>query len=261
LRLDRLVAATLALVLVAGLGTPVFAQINTSSEFSSTGQPNRPLVDEDNVIFNGGTSDFNAIGVVDDANQLFAEDFQLQEDNILNDVHLDVLQFDPAFNAEFEYVVYADNGGQPGAVIQSGQGINEHKMLIPNASPSDFRYWFDLDNPLPLSAGTTYWIQLFVNNSPAPFSIAWWTTTPGFGNNCVFSVDNGVSWSSCGPFQLNLVLTGPSPDEVVGGELLQVDSAALLLAGLQSSAIWMIPILAGAVGAGTYYIKTRMNKD
>ena len=48
---------------------------------------------------------------------------------------------------------------------------------------------------------------------------------------------------------------------VVGGESLSVDSTALMLAGLQSSAIWMLPILAGAAGAGAFYIKSRMNKD
>jgi len=47
----------------------------------------------------------------------------------------------------------------------------------------------------------------------------------------------------------------------VGGELLPIDSTALMLAGLQSSAIWMLPVLAGAVGASAYYIKTRMNKE
>jgi len=48
---------------------------------------------------------------------------------------------------------------------------------------------------------------------------------------------------------------------VVGGELLPIDSTALMLAGLQTSAIWMLPVLAGAAGASAYYIKTRMNKE
>ena len=47
----------------------------------------------------------------------------------------------------------------------------------------------------------------------------------------------------------------------VGGEFLPIDSTALLLAGLQTSAIWMLPILAGAAGVGVFYIKTRMNKE
>ena len=48
---------------------------------------------------------------------------------------------------------------------------------------------------------------------------------------------------------------------VIGGELLPIDSTALMLAGLQSSAIWMLPVLAGVAGVGAFYIKTRMNKD
>jgi len=48
---------------------------------------------------------------------------------------------------------------------------------------------------------------------------------------------------------------------VVGGEFLPIESTSLVLAGLQTSAIWMLPVLAVAAGAGAYYIKTRMNKD
>lgn len=50
-------------------------------------------------------------------------------------------------------------------------------------------------------------------------------------------------------------------DKGVGGEFLQLDSTALVLAGIQSSAIWMLPVLAGAAGAGALFIKTRMNKE
>jgi len=50
-------------------------------------------------------------------------------------------------------------------------------------------------------------------------------------------------------------------DEMVGGEFLPINTAALLLAGLQSSAIWMLPVLAGAAGVGAFYIRTRMNKE
>jgi hypothetical protein len=43
---------------------------------------------------------------------------------------------------------------------------------------------------------------------------------------------------------------------------LSIDSSALLLAGIQSSAIWMIiPTLAGIAGAGFYLVKFRTNKE
>jgi len=47
----------------------------------------------------------------------------------------------------------------------------------------------------------------------------------------------------------------------VGGELLPIDNTALLLAGLQSSAIWMLPVLVVVTGLGAFYIKTRMSKE
>ncbi len=47
----------------------------------------------------------------------------------------------------------------------------------------------------------------------------------------------------------------------VGGLPIAIDSNALLLAGLQSTAMWMLPIVAVAAGTGAYFIKTRMNKE
>jgi len=47
------------------------------------------------------------------------------------------------------------------------------------------------------------------------------------------------------------------PKEIVGGEFLPIDSTALVLAGLQTSAIWMLPILVGAAGAGFAAFKLR----
>jgi len=259
MKINSLLAATLAFVLVAGLGTPAFAQELTVP--SSSAEPNRPQTDETDVIFDGGTSNFGTAFILDNPPFRFAEDFQLQEATTLRDVHVDVFQvFD--FDAEFAYTVYADAGGLPGAEIQSGNGVNEHREDIAGGLPgSDFRYWFDLDNPLPLGAGTTFWIELTVTNSPATFTIGWYSTDTAFGNTFARSNDDGITWIHPTSLfnNLNIVLTGK--DDVVGGALLPIDSTALVLAGLQTSAIWMLPVLAGAAGAGAYYIKTRMNKE
>jgi len=114
------------------------------------------------------------------------------------------------------------------------------------------------------------------------------TYDPGFGNVKAMDTDveTGIIWaiiSSGGggsPTSLGIVdvdsetvtEVGPNDTEVpldaiavvglfVGGSLLSIDNTTLLLAGLQSNAIWMLPILAGAAGIGAYYIKTRMNKE
>jgi len=90
-------------------------------------------------------------------------------------------------------------------------------------------------------------------------TIGWFTGNPNFqgGPDESWAIDN-----------IEIILNGiddpfciPPDDDIIGGEFLPIDSTALLLAGLQSSAIWMLPLLAGAAGVGAYYIKTRMNKE
>ncbi len=77
----------------------------------------------------------------------------------------------------------------------------------------------------------------------------------------ICSISFGVT-SQFGTIELPQIITITTPEPtVVGGELLPIDSTALVLAGFQTSAIWMLPVLAGAAGVGAFYIKTRMNKD
>ena len=54
---------------------------------------------------------------------------------------------------------------------------------------------------------------------------------------------------------------GTRGGQVIGGRLLPIDNIALFLAGLQISAIGMIPTLAGLAGAGFYLVKFRTNKE
>jgi len=92
-------------------------------------------------------------------------------------------------------------------------------------------------------------------------------------NHGVFNI--GDSFFNLGIFQNSGTINGVFSDEfeggvlesissicgVVGGELLAIDSTALVLAGLQTSAIWMLPVLAGVAGSafGILYIKSRRN--
>ena len=67
--------------------------------------------------------------------------------------------------------------------------------------------------------------------------------------------------SICPLQYIDNVIAEEDASMVVGGESLSIDSTALVLAGLQSSAIWMIPTLAGLAGAGAYLIKFRTTKE
>jgi len=251
------IAFSVLLLVPVGMDN-AFAQIQPSS----CGGTLSPQTDEDDVIFDGGTADFVFSRPLDDPDLIFAEDFQLQEATSLRDVHFDVFQPSPNLDTVFEitYAVYADSiqtPGIPGVLIQEGEGINEHKEFSgPVCGAADSRYWFDLDKPLLLAAGTTYWIELFVPNSPNTGSIEWWTTTPGSGNECAATLNDGTTWLPCLGFHLNLVLTG-SPEQLpVGGELIPIDATSLILAGAQSFS-WMIPVVLSVLGIGLFVVRRK----
>jgi len=47
----------------------------------------------------------------------------------------------------------------------------------------------------------------------------------------------------------------------IAGELLPLDSSALMIAGLTSMSVWMVPAIAGLAGVGVYLVKFRANRD
>ena len=53
----------------------------------------------------------------------------------------------------------------------------------------------------------------------------------------------------------------PTPETQVAGELLPLDSTALLIGGLSSMSVFMIPAVAGLAGAGVYLVKFRARDD
>ena len=53
----------------------------------------------------------------------------------------------------------------------------------------------------------------------------------------------------------------PEEPTPVAGELISLDSTALVIAGLSSSAVWIIPAVAGIAGTGLYLVKLRTNRD
>jgi len=86
----------------------------------------------------------------------------------------------------------------------------------------------------------------------APIDVMWVRTTPqgSPANNVITAYE--IEPNTCGA-------GGTTPNgNGVAGELLSIDSTALMIAGLQSSAIWMLPILAGAVGTGAFIVRSKL---
>jgi hypothetical protein len=48
-------------------------------------------------------------------------------------------------------------------------------------------------------------------------------------------------------------------NQVIGGQIISINSVSLLVAGLESMTIWMAPVLAGAAGVTALYLKSRKN--
>ncbi len=99
-----------------------------------------------------------------------------------------------------------------------------------------------------------------------PITDSWSADTPmpvGITEVQGVSVGNQIFFIGSGIFGLsgsdNQIWNCES--KVIGGEFLPIDSTALVLAGLQTSAIWMLPVLAGVAGSafGILYIKSRRN--
>lgn len=128
----------------------------------------------------------------------------------------------------------------------------------------------DMDNLLEALAPDTIGIA---QSSVGTNNWSWTLREPVGTNGKIAYVSNGLSGTGQEPNWLVTTNDGfgaynaallnfalACSDSVVGGELLQIDTTALMLAGLHST-IWMLPILAGATGVGIFYIKTRMNKE
>ena len=63
------------------------------------------------------------------------------------------------------------------------------------------------------------------------------------------------------PHDASLVCNVPIVPVPVAGELLPMNTSALMIAGLSSMAVWMIPAVAGLAGAAVFLIKYRANKE
>jgi len=113
-------------------------------------------------------------------------------------------------------------------------------------------YW--TDSAYNIGADPTF--QNIPHTSPT-LKIEWYADGAGWQGGTIGGNQNDAandeSWA-IDNVRINLVGEG----QVIGGELLPINTVALLLAGTQSVA-WMIPVLAGIAGVAAIYIKKRKN--
>ncbi len=249
---QKLLAGTIALVLVMGMTSPAFAQ--TSSSDPPTPGPGSFVATAavDPIVFESNTPDLSTeSGRIYHGTAITAEDFALTEDTLITDFHY-ISHFNPT--GPINYIIYSDAPGQPGDVLASGTAQNVEIMFIDDSS-NLYEVWFDLEEPFAVDADVTYWFGI---NAPDDGILGWqFGVDGGFGNPQWFASD-GINFSPAALASW-FALSGISPT-AVAGELLSLDNSSLVIAGL-SSMIWIAPAAAGIAGAGLFLVKHRANRD
>jgi len=189
-----------------------------------------------------------------------ANDFILTSAADLTDVHLIVLATGTAdpivLTGPVHYEIRADAGGIPGAVIDFGIGQNVDTEALPDG-PFGPRIllWFDTENPIPLLAGTTFWLTIHTDDDESNgVALFWENSDVVIGNNG--KNNSGSGWLDIGRdlwFQLT------SNDVVIGGEFLPIDNTSLLLAVASTPAAWLSSLALVALGIGAYVFTRNPN--
>ena len=193
------------------------------------------------IVFDGGAPDLL------DGNEmtlwLQAEDFQLSSDVTIFDAHFWTGE-DPDFpggtfepfegspwDGTLEWFFFSDVAGAPAAEIASGNGANVQKMptgntyfpvdRLPEHFLTEYEYWFDLDTPVSLLEGVTYWFGLHLASDYLDRDeIYWETTSGGFGMTghetiglpCDSPIDNWCDTEQHHAFNLT---TAPEPSTLL----------------------------------------------
>ena len=81
----------------------------------------------------------------------------------------------------------------------------------------------------------------------------------------MIQIENAATVAFSGEFRASFadieISRDVEPQTPVAGELLSINSSALVIGSLASGAVWMAPAVAGIVGAGVYLIKFRANRN
>jgi len=275
---NRLLASALAFVLVAGIGSfeLVFADFDetgTTNEILQTGQLNtrEETVSQPNAVnlltnsdfetgdFAGWTTFLTTNGVASpnvfvfdtdgDLTATFSAQFQVGQVN-----------FEGLGNTNFRGGGILQTINTAGGTITISADIaSDMSTVAPNTGNGQggqFKLFFDgveVDNHLfgNIQGGTTQRSTLNAQINGV---------TPG---SYEVKIEIGRPNETClnCPLQYIDNVIAEADASMVGGESLSIDSTALVLAGLQTSAIWMLPVLAGVAGSafGVLYIKSRRN--
>jgi len=227
MKINSLLTATLAFVLVAGLATPAFAGVD-------------PFDGEENTVW------VDCFVVAGQSGDCFTD---------LGSSSFNTVPFDATWSCETLSNSIVTNVNGPDCVVIVPNYIDPLPLKLIHIT-TDFAEVVAIDcfdddgsNGVNIVAGT--------RDSQIPNGdgfIEEWRCEPNPDTEDIFF---RLTTNEVSNIEIHTVSKDVPPRPPVGGEFLPIDSTALVLAGLQSSAIWMLPVLAGAAGAGIAAFKLR----
>jgi len=254
LKLDKILAGTLAFVLVIGISTPAFGQESENPSISDGSVATATVL----LTPSNGAVDIETIfSLVPESACINVINFQTGQDfipNADNMIAIDVLITPAVLNNPNPFTVNIYEGSVPLPGANNQIGTTSTHLGLPSVGVTDTVH-FTFPTPVMLTPGQPHAIELLVNDGSSDFA---WSVDFGDNNRIPGDVQCGLvqqGFEYLFATYFEEIVNGP-----VGGELFPIDTTSLMLAGLQSSAIWMIPTLAGLAGAGFYLIKFRTNK-
>jgi len=154
------------------------------------------------------------------------------------------------------------DGVSDGAVLPIGTTVASHYVYFDPDPSQDIQGCVNFDSPIVATIFLTN--QLASSDFLANTGVNYLNPTlRGFELNQDLATFSGnqvcVDFTASKPGDYFRVLTefSPGAEQQVAGELLSLDNSALMIAGLTSMTVWMIPAVAGLAGVGVYLVKFR----
>jgi hypothetical protein len=102
----------------------------------------------------------------------------------------------PGGGSSFTFTFYADNGGVPGAILDSSGGsLSTTTVNVGSSFGPVTLYSSNLTSPFRTTAGTTYWLSIFNQAANASWE---WLSADNFGDGSLQGANPGPPWGVIG---------------------------------------------------------------
>jgi len=316
LKVNRLLAGTLALVLVAGLGGPVFAGVppvivpgdmigSTAHQTPNIGSISLISQIDGSQVLIGTPASFAISGLAFDSDQRLWGTEQ-SPDGCNENIKSTLIEINPSTGALINSIPITDSGEdialqdlavQPGTDILFGSThicddfytpvFSGHQLVTVDKNTGDATLvgtinTGDPNDRIPIAFapdGTLYahtqfgsfgLLTLDPSDASTLTSISHNTDATGLGvrsDGTIFAASKNLIYTIDPTDGSENILGNPGPDaitdltfvpdvDVVGGELIPIETTSLLLAGAQTFS-WMIPVVLSVLGIGLFVVSRK----